>query len=414
MGVVATTLLALVSAFAERLHVRIGGRNNVSAGFLADFLAAAALGPLAGAVVAACGATGGYQRGRGQITLNAFNTSAFAIIGGACGLVYAAINPPGLGPPGLALVAAGVAAAAAYQVLNYALLVPFVWFRRRMSPREVLDEVVLPYLPFQVFFLLISVALLYIFESLQKQQQVGVFVVFVLPVVGLVYALRSFARQKELTKSLERFSLQMAASMITALDLKDNYTAQHSAAVAQYSFDLAARLGLAAKSRSLAHLAGLLHDLGKISVPDEVLNSRQDLGKDQWDVIRGHSVAGQRVLTNMHEFEELGLIVLHHHERFDGTGYPQGLSGEEIPIISRIVSVADCYSAMVSNRPYRGKRSPEEAASELKAYSGTQFDPQVVVAFLAVLEGESEQYRRAEHIDFRLQFQKVRFLGDFA
>ncbi len=407
-GVIAAALFAAVGVFAERLRVRVGEGTDVSAGFLADFLAAVLLGPLAGGVVAACGAVASYEKG--QLARTAFISSAFSMAGGACGLVFYWVTAQFSGPSAVAVAVGGVAAGATYQALDYLLFVPIMWLRRGVGPRRWFDESFKPYLPFSLFFLLLSLGLVYSFEN----QGRGVFVLLFLPVLGLVYAFRSFGRQKELTQSLERFSLQMAASMITALDLKDNYTAQHSAAVAQYSFDLARRLGLSPRQRNLARLAGLLHDLGKISVPDRVLNSRERLVDSEWDIVRGHSMAGQKVLSNMHEFEELGLIVLHHHERFDGAGYPHGLYGEEIPIISRIVAVADSYSAMVSDRPYRLRRSPKEAVTELEGASGTQFDPEVVAAFVGILEGESEQYRRSEQIDFHLQFQKVRFLGDFA
>jgi putative nucleotidyltransferase with HDIG domain len=406
----ATLMFAAVSIFAERLRVPIGEGTYVSAGFLADFLSAALLGPLAGAFVAASGALASHEKG--QATRTIFCASAFSIAGGACGVVFHLVSEQSLGPSGVAVAVAGVAAGATYQLLDYSLFVPIMWLRRRVGPRRWFDETFAPYLPFHLFFLLLSLGLIYIARIPNQGREV--FVLFFLPVLGLMWVFRSFARQKELSESLERFSMQMAASMITALDLKDNYTAQHSAAVAQYSLDLAKNLGLKPRERSLAHLAGLLHDLGKISVPDKILNSRERLGDDAWDVVRGHSVAGQNILSNMSEFKGIGLIVLHHHERFDGGGYPHGLAGDEIPLISRIVSVADCYSAMVSDRPYRDKMSPQEAKVELASQSGVQFDPHVVAAFIDILEAGTDEYRRAEHIDFLLQFQKVRSLGDFA
>lgn len=208
--------------------------------------------------------------------------------------------------------------------------------------------------------------------------------------------------------------MQIAASMITALDLKDNYTAQHSAAVAQYSYDIAVSMGLGKREQNLAHLAGLLHDLGKISVPDEILSKRQALADDEWSVVMGHSAAGQKILSNMNEFEELSQVVLYHHEHFDGTGYPNGIQGERIPTLSRIVSVADCYSAMISDRPYRARLSPAVAIAELVSQSGSQFDSEVVLHFLSLLNAGDEDYRLAQHIDFHVQFQKVRFSRDFA
>ncbi|MHB0979502.1 MAG: HD-GYP domain-containing protein [Thermoleophilia bacterium] len=397
----------LVGVFAERLRVRVGSGVEVSAGFLADFLSAALLGPLVGALVASAAIITSHNRG--QVLRTGFGASSFLIIGGATGLVYWGCYSL-LGETGMALALAGLAAGCAYFLLNYILYVPVMWLRRGMGLRQWFQEGFAPFLPFHLFFLLLSLGLIYSFERVGP---LG-FGLFFLPVLGLIYAFRTFSNQRELARSLERFSLQITASMITALDLKDNYTAQHSAAVAQYAFDTASALGLPEKDRSVAHLAGLLHDLGKISVPDEILNSRERLGEDEWVVIQGHSAAGQNIVSNMNEFEELGRIIRHHHEHCDGRGYPDGLAGESIPMISRIVAVADSYSAMVSNRPYRDKRTPEAAIAELGDQSGIQFDPRVVAAFLKVLEGSTHEYRKAEQLDFRVQFQKVRFLREIA
>jgi len=116
----------------------------------------------------------------------------------------------------------------------------------------------------------------------------------------------------------------------------------------------------------------------------------------------------------MSEFDELGQIVLHHHERCDGRGYPVGVAGADIPMLSRVVAVADSYSAMITDRPYHRRRDPQDAIAELVACRGTQFDPAATDAFLAVLEREGRAYQTAEHVDFHVEFQKVRFLRDLA
>lgn len=395
-----------VGLLAHRFRIRIGGAD-VSAGFLADFLSAALLGPLAGAVVASLPPimSTGWREAKSRI---AFFMAAFFVMGGGTGLVYWGIQGA-LGKSGYALAFAGLSAGFVYFVLNFLLFAPVAWFRRGLSPRGWFAEAFGPFLPYHIFFLTLSLGLLYSFDRLGPPG----FTLFFLPVVGLIYAFRAFAHQRELTRSLERFSLQMAASMISALDLKDNYTAQHSAAVAQYALDTAGVLKMSPKQRNVAHLAGLLHDLGKISVPDEILNSHERLGAAEWAVIQGHTSAGQSVVSNMNEFEELGKIIRHHHERYDGSGYPDGVMADQIPLISRVVAVADSYSAMVSDRPYSSKWQPEEAIAELRAKAGSQFDPRVVEAFLSVLEDASAEYRKADDLDFHLQFQKARFLGEF-
>jgi putative nucleotidyltransferase with HDIG domain len=406
-SIAGTAFFAALSFLADRYEIRTGSGAEVSAGFLADFLGAALLGPLSGAIVSSVGVFGGCRRGEFQRKVT--SASVFQIVAGVTGLVFW-VSRDRLGDGSWVFVVGGIASGLAYLVLNWVLFIPVAWFKHSTGPIEAFKVVVQPFLPFHLFFLALSLILVYSFKSFRFPLPILIF----LPVLGLIYAIRSFANALELSRRLERFSLEMAAGMLTALDLKDNYTAQHSAAVAQYSFDMAKALGLSSRECNLAHLAGLLHDVGKISVPDDVLNFPGRLDAGQWAVIQDHSSAGQKILGNMNEFEELARVVLHHHERFDGNGYPQKLAGEEIPFLSRIVSVADCYSAMISNRPYRKKLPPEVAMREIVNESGRQFDPIVATRFLAVLEQKDEHYRLAEHVDFQMQFQKVRFLRDIS
>lgn len=394
-----------IGALADRFLVRASDGAEISAGFLADFLSAALLGPLVGAAVAAAPFL--LPNRRTEPMRAVFDASAFVLVGGSTGLIYWLFQSL-LSGKGIAIIVGGLAAGTVYFLVNSLIYYPLLRMRRGLGLREWFDEGLRPFLPFHMFFLMVSLILIYSFDRLGPSG----FVLFFLPVVGLVYAFRAFSHQRDLARSLERFSLQIAASMITALDLKDNYTAHHSAAVAQYARDTAAALRMSQKECRVAHLAGLLHDLGKISVPDEILNSRERLGKHEWSVIQGHASAGQSIVSNMNEFEELGKIIRHHHEWYDGSGYPDGLVAEDIPLISRIVTAADSYSAMVSDRPYSIKRSPEEAIAELESAAGSQFDPRVVAAFLNVLQGETADYRKADKLDFRLQFQKARFLGE--
>lgn len=395
----------LVGIFAEKNKIFVGNGVAVTAAFLPDFLAATILGPFAGALVAAGTLPAWYERGKS--TRNAFYLSAFTITSGSTGLIYwllAAQIPSHFAQ----IIVGGLVSALWYQLCNYLLFMPLMALRRGIGARDFFDEAFRPFIPFHLFFLFMSLVLLFSFDRYGASS----LVLYLLPVLGLVYAFRAFARERDLAQSLEQFSLEMAGSMLTALDLKDNYTGQHSAAVALYSYDTAAELRLSSRERALAHLGGLLHDVGKISVPDSILNCPTSLGETDWEVVQRHAGAGQEILSNMTEFEELGRIILHHHERFDGQGYPRGLIADDIPLISRIVAIADSYSAMVSERPYSRRREPEEAMQELRAASGTQFDPVVAEAFLAVLKSGDDDYRLGQKADFKVQFQKVRFLRD--
>ena len=408
LSAIGFVFFVVLAAFAEKYTVRVGPSAEVSATFLAYFLSAALLGPLASFLVAVVGQVMFFRRG--QWTRNLCFASSLGLASGIAALVYW-IMPSLVANTATYLAVSGVVAGIVYQLVNFLVFVPVARLRRGLGAAGVWKEGFQPFLPFHFFFLFVSLGLIYIFNL---SRNTLAFMLFFLPVIGLVYAFRNYSSERELARRLERFSLQMAASMITALDLKDNYTAQHSAAVAQYSLDIARALKLSDRDCNLAHLAGLLHDLGKISVPDDVLNATGKLDASEWALIETHCQAGQKILGNMTEFDELSQIVLHHHERFDGKGYPMGISGEAIPLISRIVCVADSYSAMVSDRPYRARLSTEFARSEVAKMRGTQFDPEIATVFVKVLEEHDERYRRAELDDFRVQFQKVKFLRDLA
>jgi diguanylate cyclase (GGDEF)-like protein len=174
-------------------------------------------------------------------------------------------------------------------------------------------------------------------------------------------------------------------SLCGALAVKDAITRSHGERCARYTADLARELGLAEGEISALTLASLLHDLGKLVVPDEILNKPGPLDDDETHRIRRHPVDGMNMLTQVPDASGAVPAILHHHEHFDGSGYPEGLSGDQIPLGSRILLVTDAFDAMTTDRPYRAAMTAAAAIAELKRCSGTQFDPAVVEAFLRVL-----------------------------
>jgi HD-GYP domain-containing protein (c-di-GMP phosphodiesterase class II) len=170
------------------------------------------------------------------------------------------------------------------------------------------------------------------------------------------------------------------------LGLRDEPTGAHSGRVARLASALGRRLGL--EERPLLELAyaAALHDIGKVGVPDALLLKPGPLAPPEWEVVRSHSAWGAELLSRVPGLERVAMIVRHHHERFDGRGYPDGLKGEDIPVESRILSVVDAFVAMTEQRPYRPACEPAAAAAELRAQRGTQFDPRVLDAFDAELE----------------------------
>ncbi|BCS88484.1 HD-GYP domain-containing protein [Pseudodesulfovibrio sediminis] len=176
---------------------------------------------------------------------------------------------------------------------------------------------------------------------------------------------------------------QFAESLGNAIDAKDPYTSKHSDDVAEISCFLAVAMGLTKREADIIHVAGHLHDIGKIGVPDLVLKKRGSLTPSEWAAIQKHPQAGADILKPVTALDNIGVVemVLHHHERYDGKGYPKRLFGTQIPLGARIIAVADTVSAMLQNRPYRSAKNYQKVVEEITRCSGTQFDPRVVEVF---------------------------------
>jgi HD-GYP domain-containing protein (c-di-GMP phosphodiesterase class II) len=165
-----------------------------------------------------------------------------------------------------------------------------------------------------------------------------------------------------------------------AVDIRDDYTGRHSAHVGDLARRVGERIGMSAGELEMLEYAARLHDVGKLGVPDAILQKPGPLDEEEWKVMRRHPEWGAEMIAQVPGLEELAGLVVSHHERWDGHGYPGGLAGEGIPLASRVISVCDAFEAMVSRRPYRAPLSVEDALAELVAASGTQFDPLVVSA----------------------------------
>ena len=174
-------------------------------------------------------------------------------------------------------------------------------------------------------------------------------------------------------------------ALISALAARDHYTGEHSERVVELAGAVARRLGLEGDAVVEVERVALLHDIGKVGVPDSVLNKEGPLDELEWELMRHHPVIGERIVASIPPIASLAPYVRAEHEHFDGSGYPDGLSGDDIPIVSRITLACDAYHAMVSDRPYRTAMSPGEAVAELRACAGTQFDPHVVEVLLGIL-----------------------------
>lgn len=195
----------------------------------------------------------------------------------------------------------------------------------------------------------------------------------------------------ELLKSkeqLEKAYLESIETLRYTVEAKDNYTRGHSDRVSQYSVLIGLNLGLSPFDLKTLRIGGLFHDIGKIGISDSILLKNGKLTEEEYNEIKKHPIIGKNILSNAEIFKDIIPIVLYHHERYDGKGYPYGLADKDIPLLARIVSVADAFDAMTSKRSYRNELSLDFVKEEIRSKIGTQFDPIVATTFLDILNNE--------------------------
>jgi diguanylate cyclase (GGDEF)-like protein len=200
----------------------------------------------------------------------------------------------------------------------------------------------------------------------------------------------SALRSAELYAQLERAYLGTAEALATALEAKDAYTAQHATSIVAWAEAVGRRMGMDAVALRNLRYGAVFHDIGKISIPEAILNKPAPLDAEEWELVKHHTVVGEQILAPVEFLADVLPIVRHEHENWNGSGYPDGLRGMSIPLGARIVLVCDAFHAMTSDRPYRPALARTDALQELIEHGGTQFDPLVVDAFLAVLEDEEQ------------------------
>lgn len=201
---------------------------------------------------------------------------------------------------------------------------------------------------------------------------------------------KSAAKEQESLQKLERMNNNIVKALARTIDAKDRYTNGHSQRVANYSVEIAKRMGKSEKECANIYLAALMHDVGKIRVPEEVINKPGKLTEEEFEQIKLHPVTGFHILKDIYEEQQIATGAKYHHERYDGNGYPNGIEGENIPEIARIIGVADSYDAMASNRSYRKALPQEVVRSEIEKGKGTQFDPEIADIMLEMIDEDKD------------------------
>ena len=402
--------LALLAAIAERQSVPLTRNTEASVAFLPFVFCAVAFGPFTALVVGALAGLGDFRRPylRWAVYLPIRTLTA-----AAAGLAASAVGPTGGGRTAfgeilLATLAASLANLAADLLFNLGTQA----VRRAGSPYSLLRTLG-PLIFVQELLYTPLVALLVYGYHLYSVAIVGAFLV---PAIALQRLIRLYQEQREavsrlgeVNQRLERANLSFAGALVATLDARDRYTAGHSAAVAVYSRDIAKRMGLSEEEQQLVHLCSLVHDIGKVGLAPGLLEKGGALTLEERRQMEQHPVIAERILSKVEDYSDIARIVRHHHERVDGLGYPDNLRGESIPLLSRIIAVADAYDAMTSDRPYRDAMPSRVARLRLAQAVESQFDTTVVAAFEAVLAGASEAYRSGHREDFSIEVRGAEF-----
>jgi uncharacterized domain HDIG len=406
-SVYALVPLILVALLAERQSIRLtpsgpeGEGIEVSVSSLVFIFAAVVFGPLAGMVVGAAGLLGDFRRPYARWVIW---TSARALTAGAAGLAAVAVGATHTHSFGI-LLGASAAASLTEAALDLVLgsLTPMI--RGTGSFRDLPQA----FGPLLIASIPLHTPVITVLVYSYREVSPWSVALFVLPAFAAQRLFLMYREQREASEELglvnarlESANLSFASALVATLDARDQYTAGHSAAVAIYSRDIAKRMCVSEEQQNLVHLSGLVHDIGKIGLPAGVLEKPGALTLEERRILEQHSEIGERILAKVDDYAEIAAIVRHHHERVDGNGYPDGLMGDEIPLLSRIIAVADAYNAMTSNRPYRDAMPSRVARLRLAQAVESQFDTTVVAAFEAILAGADEDYRCARGLEFEL------------
>jgi putative nucleotidyltransferase with HDIG domain len=395
--------LAAIAFLAERQSVRVTSHTQMSVSVLPILFAAVLYGPIAGMLVGTCALLADF---RAPYMRWGVWTSQRAISAGLAGLAASALID-GSAPFGRTFAA--VAVAAGTEAVTDGCLMSLTAVVRGNNFVETTSSIIRLQLGAVPLYTPVLAVLVFAYWQFSP----WTVALFFAPAFAAQQLFRLYQEQRDLAdtvvaanRRLERANLSFATALVATLDARDRYTAGHSAAVAIYSRDIAARMALSDEEQQLAHLCGLVHDIGKVGLPPGLLEKSGALTLDERRQMEKHPVIGERILSKVDDYTEIAKIVRHHHERVDGCGYPDGLAGDEIPKISRIIAVADAYNAMTSDRPYRDAMPSRVARLRLAQAVESQFDTSVVAAFEAILAGGTEAYRSGSRADFTLVAQE--------
>jgi putative nucleotidyltransferase with HDIG domain len=397
-------LLLALSVVGEWLTITMGSQS-VSAGFVALVLAMTLLGPAPAVAIGAVaiGADSIARRPSLAVCLSNLTTYVVYLLGGAL-LSRALIGHVNYQTATFALVVFGVFMLT--NILNFALIAIQKCVMQQKSFLNQVRTVLVPVLPGQLAAAVLAVILAVAYTKLGYP----VLLSLVLVLLIFQYLARALLRSEDRAEQLEARSVRLASmqlgvlvTLVETLALRDRMTARHAAAVARYSRALSREMGCDEADQDLVHTAGLLHDIGKFALPDRILHA-EILSDEDWAVVRRHPQEGATLVGRLDGYGPVADAILYHHEHVDGSGYPAGLIGNEIPLASRILSVCNVYDTLTARDSYRSPMTPQDAITELRRVAGRQLDAEIVDTFVNMLEREGPvTFAHGDEADFEAE-----------
>jgi putative nucleotidyltransferase with HDIG domain len=392
------------SIFSDVMSIETESRLKISGNFLALVLAMVLLGGTPAAAIGLVSILAGWLRfreGMHDLLVNSLTYITFPLVVGVGFNKIVLATGIGSSEPAFYVFVFGAFLAAL--AMNFTMIAVDACYLERSSFIEKVRTVMIPLLPSELAAALmaVGVAFIYIQIGLAGVALFGIVLVTFQYLLGALLKSQERARELEVrTNQLASFQVGMLSALLRTLDLRDQMTARHSAAVARYSRAIAQRAGLSRREEELVHIAALLHDIGKFILPDRILKANVPLTDEDWMLIRRHPQQGARVVSSLDGYGPVAEIILAHHERIDGKGYPRGLEGDAIPELARIISVADTYDVMTARDSYRTPTSSYEAIQELRRVAGKQLDARFVEVFIELIEDKDVSFRHGEEADF--------------
>jgi putative nucleotidyltransferase with HDIG domain len=396
-------ILFAFAAFSDLTAITTNAQLKISGSFLALVLAMVFLGGPPAAMLGVFTICTGWLRWRDvphDFLNNLLTYATFPLVGGLA--FRAATVRLGISADDPLFYVLIFALFQLVLAINFVMTAGYGCYLERVPFSQKL-RVLPPVLPseFASAMLAIAVAFIYHIIGISAIALFGVVLITFQYLLGQLLLSQQRAEELERrSKQLASFQVGMLSAMLRTLDLRDQMTARHSAAVARYSRAIAQRAGYSRREEELVHIAALLHDIGKFILPDRILKANVPLTDEDWMLIRRHPQQGARVVSSLDGYGPVAEIILAHHERIDGKGYPRGLAGDEIPELARIISVADTYDVMTARDSYRSPTSTYEAMQELRRVAGKQLDARFVEIFIELLEGKDVSFQHGEAADF--------------